>query len=66
MRDDKGRLEDILLAIDKIQRALRGKTRSDFEADEMLQVWAIYHLQIIGEAANRLTEDFTTRYPQAP
>ncbi len=66
MRDDRGRLEDIALAIDKIQRALRGKSRSDFDTDEMLQVWVIYHLQIIGEAVSRLTEDFTARYPQSP
>ncbi|MBI3159179.1 MAG: DUF86 domain-containing protein [Chloroflexi bacterium] len=66
MRDDKGRLQDIALAIDKIERALRGKTRAEFDADEMLQVWTIYHLQIIGEAANRLSHDFLDRFPDAP
>ncbi|TAK14541.1 MAG: DUF86 domain-containing protein [Anaerolineae bacterium] len=66
MRDDRGRLEDILLAIDKIERAVGGKSQQDFDQDEMLQVWSIYHLQIIGEAVSRLSEDFLKRTPDAP
>jgi uncharacterized protein with HEPN domain len=51
MREDRRRLEDILEAINQIERyAKRG--HQDFESDEMLQVWIVYHFQIIGEAAN--------------
>ncbi len=54
MRDDAGRLQDILEAIDKIQKhASRG--REAFETDELLQVWAVHHLQTIGEAANKMS-----------
>ena len=54
MRDDRARLRDILEAIDKIeQRATAGKEQ--FLADELLQVWMVHHIQIIGEAASRLS-----------
>ncbi len=50
MRDARERLQDILDAIDHIQRyAARG--REAFEADELLQNWFVRHLQIIGDAA---------------
>lgn len=54
MREDRRRLEDILEAINQIEKyANRG--RQAFESDEMLQVWIVYHFQIIGEAANGLS-----------
>ncbi|HEY5999538.1 MAG TPA: DUF86 domain-containing protein [bacterium] len=54
MRDDRARLLDILEAIAKIeQRVAAGKEQ--FLADELLQVWMIHHIQIIGEAASRLS-----------
>ncbi len=50
MRDPKERLRDILEAIARIERyASRG--REAFEKEEMIQVWVVHHLQIIGEAA---------------
>jgi len=50
VRDARERLQDILDAIDHIQRyAARG--REAFEADELLQNWFVRHLQIIGDAA---------------
>jgi uncharacterized protein with HEPN domain len=54
MRDDRGRLEDILDAIKRIARyAKRG--RPVFEEDELVHTWMIHHIQIIGEAASKLT-----------
>ena len=48
MRDARERLQDILDAIDHIQRyAARG--REAFEADELLQNWFVRHLQIIAK-----------------
>lgn len=55
MRDNAGRLEDILEAIEKIESRTRGGWEV-FKIDEMLQVWVLHHLQIIGEAVNRLSE----------
>ena len=56
MRDARERLQDILDAIEHIQRyAARG--REAFEADELHQNWFVRHLQIIGEAARLLPEE---------
>jgi len=62
MRDDRGRLADILAAIDKI-RTKTAAGRAAFEVDEMLQVWVLHHLQIIGEAARCLSTEFRLRNP---
>ncbi|MGQ0432607.1 MAG: HepT-like ribonuclease domain-containing protein [Microthrixaceae bacterium] len=50
MRDDRQRLVDILDAIDRIDRHTGGG-RAAFERDELVQIWVLRHLQLIGEAA---------------
>jgi uncharacterized protein with HEPN domain len=61
MRDDPERLQDILTAIDHIL-AKTGDGRQGFDKDEMLQVWVLHHLQIIGEAARCLSPEFRQRH----
>src|ERR1035438_1904908 len=51
------RSKDILKAADHIL-AKTGGGRETFEADEMLRVWVLHHLQIIGEAARCLSQEF--------
>jgi len=62
VRDDRERLKDILRAADQIL-ARTGGGRRTFESDEMLQVWVLHHLQIVGEAARALTQEFRQRHP---
>ena len=50
MRDPRERLRDILEAITRIEK-YAGRGREAFEHDELLQVWVVHHLQMIGEAA---------------
>ena len=65
MKDDRARLQDILEAIEKAQKyAVKG--REAFESDELLQVWIVHHLQIIGEAASKLSQKFYNENPQVP
>lgn len=65
MRDARERLQDIIEAIDRIERyVLRG--REAFEKDELIQNWFIRHLQIIGEAARGLPQDVRDRTSQVP
>jgi uncharacterized protein with HEPN domain len=65
MRDERERLLDIQEAIERIERyAARG--REAFEQDELIQIWVLYHLQIIGEAARALPPEFTAQHPQIP
>ncbi len=53
MRDSRARLADILEAAAAIRRHA-GRGRDAFVADELIQVWILHHLQIIGEAVARL------------
>lgn len=55
MRDPRERLRDILDAIAAIER-YRDRDKAALEQDELLQVWFLRHLQIIGEAAGALPE----------
>ena len=65
MRDPKERLRDILEAIAAIDR-YRDRDRSAFEQNELLQVWFLRHLQLIGEAARRLPEEIRNLAPDIP
>jgi uncharacterized protein with HEPN domain len=40
--------------------------REAFEADELIQVWVLYHLQVIGEAVRALSEEFKADHPELP
>jgi uncharacterized protein with HEPN domain len=62
MRDDRDTLIDILNAIDRILEKAPVE-RASFERDEMLQVWILHHLQVIGEAARSLSDDFRICHP---
>lgn len=65
MRSDRERLEDILQAIEKIEeRASDGKI--SFLTDELLQVWMTHHLQIIGEAVARISNETKMAHPDFP
>ena len=65
MRRDEQRLRDILEAIEKIDR-FAAEGRAAFEADERTQVWIVHHIQIIGEAARTLSEDFRSQHSRVP
>lgn len=65
MRRDSQRLGDILEAIERIQR-VAAQGRAAFDTDEMLQVWIVHHIQIIGEAARALSQPLRSRYPRIP
>ena len=65
MRDDKERLLDILEAISSINKyASRG--REAFEKEELIQTWIVHHLQILGEAAAKVSQDFQNKSAQIP
>ena len=65
MRDDAERLKDILEAIAAIER-YRNRGKDDFLRDELLQVWMVHHLQIIGEAASRVSDGLRQAHPELP
>ena len=65
MRDDSGRIEDILEAIARIEK-VASKGKEIFFEDEMVQVWVIHHLEIIGEAARGISLDFKNQHGKIP
>lgn len=65
MRDARERLLDIRQAIERIElHATRG--REVFDKDELIQIWIVHHLQIIGEAARALPDDILAKAPEIP
>jgi uncharacterized protein with HEPN domain len=63
MRSDYERLLDIKDAIENIEKyAKQGKNK--FENDELIQNWIVRHLQIIGEASARLSDDFRNNHSE--
>ena len=65
MRPDRARLGDILEANGKIREQLPS-TVEELMASELLQVWVVYHLQVIGEAANNLSPGLVAAHPDVP
>jgi len=65
VRSDRERLLNILEAIGQIEKyAVRG--RPAIEQDELLQTWFVHHVQVIGEAAGKLSEEFRARHTDVP
>ena len=61
MRGDERRLSDIIDAIEQIDRyAARGKDA--FDTEELVQVWMLHHLEIIGEALRSMSDEFRATY----
>lgn len=65
MRDDVARIEDMLTAIESIERYARQGWKR-FERDELVQVFFLHQLMILGEAASRASQDLRARHPQLP
>lgn len=65
MRSDRERIADILESIAAIDR-YKDRGREVVERDELLRVFVLYHLQVIGEAASELSEQFRADHPDPP
>lgn len=55
--------------LDKAYEALslvRGKTRQDYDRDSALRLALTHLIQVIGEAARRVSPQFRDRHPQIP
>ncbi len=62
MRSDTERLQDILEAIERLEKyAVKGKRA--FKEQELIQTWIIHHLQIVGEATRSISQDLKQQYP---
>ncbi len=65
MRTDRDRLIDILESIHRIDEKIP-RRREEFIRSDLLQIWVIYHIQVIGEAANGLSPEFQQSHTTIP
>ena len=57
------RLERIIQAIERIKRYTLGKRFDDLVKDDMMYYAVVKNIEIIGEAANLLTNEFKSEHP---
>lgn len=65
MRDDEARADDIVDACDQITRFI-APDRDRFSADPVVQAVAQRWLEIIGEAATRLSPEYKDAHSEVP
>lgn len=63
---DKERLEHIIASIDNIFDFTKGKTQQDLDVDKMMFYAVVKNIEVIGEAAFRLTKTFCQLHPDTP
>lgn len=63
---DRERLEHMVEAIDRILAFAEGKTREELEADNLKYYGVVKNIEIIGEAAYKLTNAFCRQHPETP
>jgi uncharacterized protein with HEPN domain len=66
MKDDLVYIEHILLSISNIQEYTRNMTKASFEKNQMVQDAVIRNIEIIGEAAKKISNDTKNTYYQVP
>jgi uncharacterized protein with HEPN domain len=59
-------VEDMLKAMDKIERYTKGLSYETFAKNDVLVDEVIGNLEIIGEAAENIPEDVREKYPDTP
>ncbi len=65
-REDAALLWDMLEAARKIQQFVAAKTFHDYSQDEILQSAVERKLEIIGEAARGISQEFQREHPEVP
>lgn len=63
---DRERLEHILAAINRVSRYTKDKSYEDLLSDDMMYYAVVKNIEIMGEAANMLTQEFQTAHPDTP
>jgi len=66
MRRDVESLLDILQAARYAQNSLAGKDKEEFVEDAQCHFAVIRAVEIIGEAANRVSDEFQESHPELP
>ncbi len=64
--EDVIRLRHMIEAAEATQRFIAGRTRADLDTDEQLRFALVQAVQIIGEAASRISPDARSAIPSMP
>jgi uncharacterized protein with HEPN domain len=64
--DDRVRLRHILDALNAAMRFVRGRRRSDLDTDEMLLFALVRAIEIVGEAASKISDETRAAMPDVP
>ena len=64
--EDLVRLQHMLEAIDDTKSFLLGRSREELDTNKMLLFALVRCVEVIGEAAGRLSESTRTRFPNIP
>jgi uncharacterized protein with HEPN domain len=65
MRDDWLRFLDMAESIRMIEK-YTSSGKQVFDQDELIQVWVVHHLQILGEAARGVSAESQQKFNQIP
>jgi uncharacterized protein with HEPN domain len=65
-KDDRVYVQHMIDNSNKAINFVKGISREDFDGDEKLRLALTHLLQIIGEAARRISPEFRAEYPQIP
>ena len=63
---DEDRIRHMLEAALKASEFSKGRTRADLDADEQLTLSLVHLLEIVGEAAGKVSQDFRRAHPEIP
>jgi len=69
MREHKSDIARLRHMLDYARKAVnfsRGRSRADFDADEILSLATIHAIEILGEAANSISPELRKRHPDIP
>jgi uncharacterized protein with HEPN domain len=64
--DDRVRVLHMIEACESVQRFIQGRRRLDFESDQMLLFAVIRAIEVLGEAAGKVSEDTRSACPEIP
>ena len=63
---DEDRIHHMLEAALKAVEFAKGQSRADLDADEKLTLSLVHLLEILGEAARKVSKDFCQQHPEIP
>lgn len=64
--EDTVRLRHMLANAQEAHALIRGRSRADLDADHLLELGLTRLLEIVGEAANRVSEEMQQQHPEIP